>query len=252
MNNITLWTVNWNQQKALELLLRSYALHHHTGTPLPSMIVDNGSTDGSKEWLREMGIPFFDLAKNAGHEHALNFSFNRIQTEKVLLVDSDIKFKASVQDYGAIIKDNCISVGELMENQFYGPDALKPRICPWFWMFDIQKMRDRGVTTFRDTGDWTYDTGSWLWEKMQKNGFTNHNIKRLSQNSLGSDYERYFHFSQVSTADANSEVRGRREQIAREAEALKSRSLAGVFAGETAHMHAGEIDRRISEGYHNT
>ncbi len=252
MNTTTLWSVNWNQKKALELMLRSYALHHYKSVPLPSMIVDNGSTDGSKEWLRENGIPFIDLAKNAGHEWALNFTFGAIPTDKVLLVDSDIKFKSSVQDYLEYLKGDCISVGELMENQFYGPDELKSRICPWFWLFDIQKLKDKGVTTFRDTGDWTYDTGSWLWEKMRQNGFTNHAIKRLSQSSLGSDYERFFHFSQVSSADANSEITERRAQIEREAEALKNVNLAGVFAGAGGSMSAEEIGAHISRGYRNT
>ncbi len=243
METVTLLSVNWNQQPALELMLRSYAKHHYTGTPLKLMLVDNGSTDGSKEWLRENNIPFFDVAQktfppfaNMGHERAINFVYNKIQTPYVLLADSDIEFQANVYDYLPLLIGVCNSVGELREKDYHGAHELKPRILPWFWLFDIGRMKANGVHAFRGEGctDWTYDVGAWYWEKMRNLGFSNHQLSRVPSIPLWTQYEKFRHYGQVSTDlafQSDTYIEPRRKHIVNHVKTYQDVSLENVFEG---------------------
>lgn len=199
--DLTLTTVNWNQKSAIELMLKSYVKHHYNGSPLHILLVDSGSNDGSKEWLRENEIPFLDLPENIGHEIALNVIYPDIKTKYALLCDSDIEFLDNVYCYLDYMQGKCVSVGELVENAILNGKKLKPRIGPWFWLFDYQLMRQTGVHTWRDTKDWTYDTGSWFWEQMHSRGYTNHNLIRkpfIRGSGIGYQYEKFNHFGSVS------------------------------------------------------
>lgn len=263
MKDCTLWSVNWNQQKALELMLRSFAKHHYQGESIPLMLIDNGSTDGSKEWLRANGIPFLDLEKNATHEWALNLSFNMIKTRYVLLCDNDVEFQASVADYLNWILGPCVSVGDLVDNVYYDGHKLKPRISPWFWMFDIQAMKDAGIHAFRGDGctDWLYDSGSWLWEKMQGLGFTNHQLTRTGPDTdwrerkvpwasgLGMTYDRFFHYSQISCVEPAAKTEERRQHIAQRGKEYQDVGLSGVFSGESRIMTSDFIDAVMAKGW---
>lgn len=267
--NMTLWSTNWNQQKALELMLRSFAKHHYKGEPIPLMLIDNGSTDGSKEWLREQGIPFLDLGKNATHEWALNFSFNMIKTKHVLLVDSDVEFLDSISEYSRWLAGDCVSVGDLINNVYAWNahlkinEPIKPRISPWFWLFDIQRMKDNGVFAFRgdDCENWLYDSGSWLWEKMQELGFSNHQLERFGTDrdwanriatwasGLGMSYERFFHYSQVSCKEPAEKTVERRKNIVARVKDYQDVDLRGVFVGGNLRWDSTFIDSIIAKGW---
>lgn len=250
MKDITLVTINWSQQPCVELLLKSYVKHHYKDEPLNLYLVDNGSTDGSKEWLKKNEIPFVDLPENAGHENGLNKVYNEIETNFVLLVDTDVEFKEPINEYLSIVrhltvfgypdKDKCISVGELIDKNYMNDIHIKDRISPWFWLFDISKMRAAGIKYFRDPSveDWTYDVGSWHWEQMKNLGFENYNIHRKHWNQdnevVSMPYEKFDHIGKVSWnlnnhQDRYSEVMKRRYYVQERLKLYEHIDLKGKF-----------------------
>jgi len=253
MNNVTLWSVNWNQQKALELMLRSYIMHNYNHEPLNVMIVDNGSTDGSREWLEENGIPFLSLQRNVGHERALQFSYNMINTPLAMLCDSDIKFKFSIEPYIQLLNE-FDSVGEVIEGEEYDGHPLMPRVAPWFHLFKIQKMKDLGVCCWRGTDAWQYDVGSWYYDKMKELGLKNYRISKPFYEQVGGDYGRYFHFSQVSTDSSihgvSSEVSARRNHIFDEVRDMpKTADFRAMLSGINEQWGNDKIDKEIEKGW---
>jgi glycosyltransferase involved in cell wall biosynthesis len=222
------------------LLLKSFVEHHHSLRPIRLCLVDNGSTDGSKEWLKENGIPFIDLKENIGHENALNHVYNDIKTRYVILNDTDVEYHNNVYDYIWELGDKRISVGELIDQNQMNGIHIKDRISPWFWIFDIYAMRNRGVKYFRDpaVGDWTYDVGSWHWDKMKENGFENLPINRKHWNQdseiVSMPYERFDHIGKVSWdldnhGDRYSEVMRRRYYIKDRLKDYEHIDLKGKF-----------------------
>ena len=53
------------------------------------LVVDNGSTDGSAEWLKERGIPTIFLEKNTGFSGAVNVGIRTADTPYVILLNND-------------------------------------------------------------------------------------------------------------------------------------------------------------------
>lgn len=53
------------------------------------LVVDNGSTDGSVEWLKERGVPAIFLEKNTGFSGAVNVGIREADTPYVILLNND-------------------------------------------------------------------------------------------------------------------------------------------------------------------
>ena len=53
------------------------------------LVVDNGSTDGSGQWLREHKIPTIFLETNTGFSGAVNVGIRAVRTPYVLLLNND-------------------------------------------------------------------------------------------------------------------------------------------------------------------
>lgn len=239
MNNICLLSVNWNQKDCVSLLLKSYIKHHYKGVPLKLKLVDNGSDDGSKEFLEANEIPFLSLPDNVGHENAINIVYEGINTKYVVLCDTDLEFHDNIFDYLYNMNDNCISAGELIDKNYIGETKIVDRISPWCWIWDISKMKEAGVNTFRTKEDWTYDVGSEYWERMQQAGFTNYNIERKpghqDNDLISMQYPKYDHFGKTSWdiqnkhGDRYSEVMRRRMYVKERLELYKEIDLRGKF-----------------------
>lgn len=240
MKEITLTTVNWNNQPCVELLLKSYVKHHYLGYPLRLMLYDNGSTDGSKEWLNSNDIPFFDGVNNVGHENALNIVYNDIKTMYCLLNDTDVEYLSSIYEYMEHFNGDCISIGEMIDKNFMNDIRIKDRISPWFWLHRIDLMQRHGVKYFRDPAveDWSYDVGSWYWEQMKGLGYTNFNIPRKHWNQdneiVSMPYGKFDHIGKVSWnldnhGDRYSEVMRRRQYVQERLSLYKDIDLRGKF-----------------------
>lgn len=202
MNDLTLVTVNWNQREVLELMLKSYVHHHYNREPLKLIVVDNGSEDDSKSWLSHYNIPFLSLTKNVWHEPALNLVFPFINTKYCLLNDTDIEYLDNVYDYLNAFDDTCKSAGEYIDWDCYHDQKIKPRISPWFMLWELQAAKDKGIEKWREGDNWVYDVGSWYTERLQEVGFTNHNIPRYPGNQdsdlISMRYPKYNHLGKTS------------------------------------------------------
>jgi GT2 family glycosyltransferase len=77
---------SWN---SLGLLPRCLDSLSNQGVELELLVVDNGSTDGSVEYLRERGVPHVPLPRNIGFAAAVNLGAARVGAEAVLSLNAD-------------------------------------------------------------------------------------------------------------------------------------------------------------------
>lgn len=222
MIDCTLWTVNWNQRHCVELLLKSYVRHHYVGVPLKLMLIDNGSTDDSKEWLCTNDIPFVSLNTNIWHEPALNMTYDAVTTQYCMLCDTDVEFLDNIHHYQTFFRGDCISTGEYIDWDCFHDQKIKPRIAPWMMLWDIKKAKEAGINKWREGDNWIYDVGSWYTEQLQIRGFTNLNIQRQpgdqDKDLVSMVYKTHVHYGKASWdidrhGDRKDEVNKRREYI---------------------------------------
>ncbi|MEY8354115.1 glycosyltransferase family 2 protein [Lachnospiraceae bacterium 54-53] len=84
---VTIIIPNYNGLKFMEPCLK--ALEAQSDKNFELLVVDNGSTDGSVEWLKEHGIPSVFLAENTGFSGAVNEGIRRSRTPYVILLNND-------------------------------------------------------------------------------------------------------------------------------------------------------------------
>ena len=84
----TIVVVNYNTLDVLRSTVS--AIRRFTDPSVELMVVDNGSRDGSREWIKRQGdIRGVLLPTNMGHGRALDIGICRAATARVLLLDSD-------------------------------------------------------------------------------------------------------------------------------------------------------------------
>lgn len=87
-DGVTVVIVNWNTRQVTADVLR--AVQALTPTEVDILVVDNGSSDGSAQMLREWpGIDTMLLRSNAGHGVALDLALCRVRTTVAVTLDSD-------------------------------------------------------------------------------------------------------------------------------------------------------------------
>lgn len=89
MKKITIIIPNYNGIKFLPTCLE--ALSHQTCQDFTVLVVDNGSEDGSGEWLKEQGISALFLPENTGFSGAVNAGLQTAHTPYVILLNNDTK-----------------------------------------------------------------------------------------------------------------------------------------------------------------
>jgi GT2 family glycosyltransferase len=81
---------NWNGRRWLPGLLAS--LDAQTTAPDEVVVVDNGSEDGSVEWLRfRGGVRVVELGRNTGFAFAVNRGIEAVDADAVALVNTDVE-----------------------------------------------------------------------------------------------------------------------------------------------------------------
>lgn len=77
---------SWN---SLGLLRRCLGSLEDQGAEIETMVIDNGSEDGTGEYLREEGIPHVSLPENVGFAPAVNLGVRRTAAPLVFVLNAD-------------------------------------------------------------------------------------------------------------------------------------------------------------------
>ena len=86
---VTVIIPNYNGMKFLEPCFE--ALKAQTYRNFKILVVDNGSSDGSKEWLKAHGVDTIFLEENTGFSGAVNIGIKAADTPYVILLNNDTK-----------------------------------------------------------------------------------------------------------------------------------------------------------------
>ena len=89
MQEVSVIIPNYNGLKFMDECIRS--LNAQTYPNFRTLVVDNGSTDGSVEWLKEKQIPSIFLPENTGFSGAVNVGIRAADTPYVILLNNDTK-----------------------------------------------------------------------------------------------------------------------------------------------------------------
>jgi GT2 family glycosyltransferase len=81
---------SWNSAGLLPSCLGSIAAQ---GVATEVVVVDNGSTDGSRDLLRERGVEFVGLPENRGFSVAVDLGVERLASEAVLVLNADTELE---------------------------------------------------------------------------------------------------------------------------------------------------------------
>jgi hypothetical protein len=236
-SDCTLLSINWNNRPCLELMLKSYVKYHYKGEPLKLILGDNASQDDSLQFYVDNGIPYYREPLNIGHEQLVDKLYPRIPTKYVLLVDSDIIFNEDCSVYLDSLNDTTVAAGDLIRDDKL-TEPIKPRIAPWFILFDIETCRKHGITYFRNNTGWNYDVGSQFYENVWQSNLGVHIIPRLPGNQdldlEGMSYSKFSHLLRMSWdlkkhSDREGEVMKRREYVESRLNDFKDIDLRGKF-----------------------
>lgn len=94
------------------------------------LVVDNGSTDGSVEWLKEHEIPSIFLEKNTGFSGAVNVGIKASKTPYVILLNNDTE-------------PDCHYIGEMIKAIERSPEIFSVS-SKMIQLYDHSKMDDAG------------------------------------------------------------------------------------------------------------
>lgn len=87
MKKVTIIIPNYNGLHFMEPCMR--ALERQTCQEFELLVVDNGSSDGSVDWLKEHDIPSIFLEENTGFSGAVNVGIRAAKTPYVILLNND-------------------------------------------------------------------------------------------------------------------------------------------------------------------
>lgn len=89
---VTVVLVTWNRRRELETALRSVYTQTLAPHGLETIVVDNGSTDGTVEWLRSdprFPVRLYAYPENRGASHARNAAIRLARAPHICFLDSD-------------------------------------------------------------------------------------------------------------------------------------------------------------------
>lgn len=126
--------LNWNGEKTLQHFLPSVLEH----TQLPNVeivVADNGSTDGSLDYLRTQPVRVIALESNFGFAGGYNHAIEQVESEYTVLLNSDVEVTPHWLD-------------TMLEYMDFHPDvmAVQPKVLSWH---SKQQFKSRKVDAIR-------------------------------------------------------------------------------------------------------
>ena len=102
------------------------ALDRQTTKDFKILVVDNGSTDGSVEWLKEKQIPSIFLPENTGFSGAVNVGIKAADTPYVILLNNDTKVAPHYVEALERVMDRSEKIFSVSSKmiQMYHPDLM--------------------------------------------------------------------------------------------------------------------------------
>ena len=128
MKKVTIVIPNYNGLKFMEPCMA--ALDKQLCRDFDILVVDNGSTDGSVEWLKEHEIPSIFLEKNTGFSGAVNVGIKASKTPYVILLNNDTE-------------PDCHYIGEMIKAIERSPEIFSVS-SKMIQLYDHSKMDDAG------------------------------------------------------------------------------------------------------------
>lgn len=160
---LTLLTCNYNTPDLIGNLLDSSDI---ISMDFDILIIDTGD---------EQTYPLADIhLPNTSHGRGVNFGFMSIETDYVLLVDSDVLFRKDIAPiFEKFKKSGAALLGNVSGDR--GGKRLHPRVDPWFCLINMKLIRENGIVFFdeertkasRGTSI-VYDVGSTMFEDVMK------------------------------------------------------------------------------------
>jgi len=89
VKKLTVLVVNWNGLNHLRGLLPT--LRKQTFKNFDLLVSDQGSTDGSVEWMRRNRIKFIQNGRNTGFSGGVNRGLGKVRTKYVAILNDDMK-----------------------------------------------------------------------------------------------------------------------------------------------------------------
>ncbi len=155
-NSISFIILTWNSAQHIERCIKSlFRTIDKTENPFEILIVDNGSTDGTVEILRnyanqKTGIvkPIY-LANNLGTTYSRNLALKQSQGQYICIVDSDVEFIEGTIQLLITRLQNYTSIGLIAPKLLYGSGMLQksidsfPTIPSKIYRFLFLKIQER-------------------------------------------------------------------------------------------------------------
>lgn len=165
---ITVIAVNYNTFDWMRLLVASVRRFADPVTRVPTevLIVDNASTDGSREWLAaQKDVYSYCLNHNIGHGKGLDFALRQAATRFVLVLDID----AHVQRYGWDVDlIRLYQSGAPKRRLIAAKGGEEKPIHPCFMFFERRVFRDMQLSFVPTPG---YDVGRKIYYDLEAAGF---------------------------------------------------------------------------------
>jgi len=119
---MTALVVNYNTPEHLERLLKSFRKYYD----MPCIVVDGSSAENYEPirlFPKRYNIIMYHFDHNIHHGPGMAFGIEQINTDRILLIDSDIIFRGPgiVEIMNKELKDNEYGIGDIQKEKFIDP-----------------------------------------------------------------------------------------------------------------------------------
>jgi len=170
VNGLSILTCNYDTPMITKNMLRS--LNRSSSCRIDRCyVMDTSPISGQLGHHLPDGIIIEDLP-NYSHGKAVNHALTLIESEHILLIDSDVIFYKDIDPIYQKFKEGDFTLlGNVSGDR--GGKSLYPRVDPWFCFINRQHLIDNGITFFDDVRTKTsrdsnriYDVGSTMFEDV--------------------------------------------------------------------------------------